>query len=111
MYVNLNITVLLQTAKASVYRPDNDHTISNVRVIFDSCSQRSNVTQHLASELNLLVIGHDNLLIKTFGKETGRLRSSKLVQTAVYTIDGMTVYVNAYVIPVICTPPSNQYIE
>ena len=30
---------------------------------------------------------------------------------AVCTIDGMTVYLNAYVVPVICTPLSNQYIE
>ena len=33
MYVNSNTAVLLQTAKANVYRPDNDHEMSNVRVI------------------------------------------------------------------------------
>ena len=111
MFVNSNTAVLLQTAKANVYRPDRDNTISNVRVIFDSCSQRSYVTQCLAEQLNLPVIGQDNLLIKTFGEESARLRSCELVQIAVQTIDEMTVYVNAYVVPVICTPPSNQYIE
>jgi hypothetical protein len=100
MFVNSHTAVLLQTAKAYVCRPDNETKASNVRVIFDSCSQRSYVSQRLAKRLCLPVIGQDNLLIKTFGEETSRLRSC-----------GMSLYVNAYVVPVICTPPSNQYLH
>ena len=34
-------SVLLQTATAEVVRPDNDSSPLNVRLVFDSCSQRS----------------------------------------------------------------------
>lgn len=111
MFVNSHTAVLLQTAKAYVCRPDNETKASNVRVIFDSCSQRSYVSQRLAKRLCLPVIGQDNLLIKTFGEETSRLRSCELVQIAVKGVDGMSLYVNVYVVPVICTPQSNQYLH
>ena len=94
-----------------VCRPDNETRASKVRVIFDSCSQRSYVSQRLAKQLCLLIIGHDPLSIKTFGEESSRLRSCELVQVAVKGIVGMSLYVNAYVVPVICTPPSNQNLQ
>ena len=37
--------MLLQTATAEVVRPDNDSNPLNVRLVFDSCSKRSYVTQ------------------------------------------------------------------
>ena len=78
-------------------------------MIFYSCCQRSYVSQRLAKQLCLPVIGHDNLLIKTFGEESSRLRSCELVQVAVKSIDGTSLYVSVYIVPVICTPASNQY--
>ena len=57
------------------------------------------------------VIDHDNLLIKTFGEESSRLPSCELVQVAVKSVDGTSLYVSAYVVSVICTPPSNQYLQ
>ena len=50
-------------------------------------------------------------MIKTFGVESSRLRSCELVQVAVKSVDGTSLYVSAYVVPVICTPPSNQYLQ
>ena len=35
----------------------------------------------------------------------------ELVQVAVKSIDGTSLYASAYVVPVICTPPSNQYLQ
>ena len=46
---------------------------------------------------------------KTFGEESSRLRSCKLVQVAVKSVDGTSLYVSAYVVYVMCTSPSNQY--
>ena len=59
-------SVLLQTATAEVVRPDNDSNPLNVRLILDSCSQKSYVTQAVKEKLQLPVVGRDSLLIKTF---------------------------------------------
>ena len=92
MFANSHTAVLLQTAQAYVCRPDDETKARSVRVIFDSCSQRSYVSKRLAKQLCLPVIGHDNLLIKTFGEESSRLRSCELVQVAVKSVDGTSLY-------------------
>ena len=83
----------------------------NARMVFDSGSQRSYITENLRKTLNLPIAGQDTLLIKTFGESTAKLRRCDIVQMAVAADDGMQVYVSAYVVPVICAPISNQLIE
>ena len=56
-------------------------------------------------ELGLPVVGRDSLLIKTFGQSDARLRSCEMVQVGIKTAHGATVYVQAYVVPVICGLP------
>ncbi|XP_068692506.1 uncharacterized protein [Montipora foliosa] len=51
-------SVLLQTATAEVVRPDNDSSPLNVRLVFDSCSQRSYVTQAVKEKLQLPVVAY-----------------------------------------------------
>lgn len=55
---------MLQTATADVVRPDKESRPLNLRLVFDSCSQRSYVTQSVKDKLDLLVLGKDSLLIK-----------------------------------------------
>ena len=66
-------SVLLQTATAEVVRPDNDSSPLNVRLVFDSCSQRS-------------------------------WRTCEIVQVGIKTLSDTTVYIQAFVVPVICGP-------
>ena len=40
-----------------------------MRIVFDSGSQKSYVTQKLKNELNLKFVGRERLLIKAFGDE------------------------------------------
>ena len=94
-------SVLLQTATAEVVRPDNDSSPLNVRLVFDSCSQRSYVTQAV----------RDSLLIKTFGESDARLRTCEIVQVGIKTLCDTTVYIQAYVVPVICGPLTQQSTE
>ena len=75
----------MQTATAEVVRPDNDSSPLNVRHVFDSCSQRSYVTQAAEEKLQLPVVGRDSLLIKTFGESDARLRTCELASKC-YTI-------------------------
>ena len=106
MYVDQSKgSVLLQTATAEVLRPDNDSCSRSIRLLFDSCSQRSYITENLKVELGLPVIGRDSLLIKTFEQSDARLRSCEIVQV------GMKTTYGAYVVPVICGSPTQQPTE
>ena len=69
------------------------------------------MSQKLCAALNLQRIGSDNLLIKTFGEESARLRSCDVVQLAVTSQDGMELYINAYSVPTICPAISNQSVK
>jgi len=104
MFVNSKSSVLLQTA-------GNGKHFVNARMVFDSGSQRRYISENLQKTLNLLIAGHDTLLIKTFGQSTAKLRWCDIVQIAVEADDGMQVFVSAYVVPVICATISNQLIE
>ncbi len=102
---------LLQTATAEVVRPDNDSFPLSVRLVFDSCSQRSYMTKDLKDKLGLPVIGRESLLIKTFGKSDARLRTCEIVQVGIKTRCDAIVYIQPYVVPVICGPLTQQPTE
>ena len=103
--------VLLQTARAHVSRVEPPGTPQNVRMIFDSCSQRSYVTESLLKSLGLPSSGSDTLLIKTFGESHAQLEKCEIVQLAIETPNEGRAYVTAYVVPTICSPISNQSID
>lgn len=99
MYVDqLRGSVLLQTATAEVVRPDYDSYSRSIR-LFDSY-----ITENLKTELGLPVIGRDSLLIKAFGESDARLRSCEIIQVGIKAACEETVYIQAYVVPVICGP-------
>ena len=104
-------SVFLQTAAAEVVRPDDERYCKHVRLVLDSCSQRSYITEELKNQLGLPVIGKDSLLIKTFGESDARLRLCEIVQVGIKTASGETVYIQTYVVPVICGPLTQQPTE
>ena len=107
-----NNSVLLQTAQAFISRPDNQETGKYTQVIFDSCShQRSYITSKTREQLNLPTVGKETLLIKTFVDNSAFVKECDIVKLCIRTIDAMIVYVTAYVVPVICSPVSNQEIQ
>ena len=56
-------------------------------------------------------MGKETLLIKTFGDDSASIKECDVVQLCVRTLDGLNVYVTSYVVPVICSPVSNQQIQ
>ena len=104
-------TTLLQTAKAQVHQISNPSNSVNVRVILDSCSQKSYVTTRLRDRLNLPAVNSNKVLIKEFGNKRGTLQTCDTVQVAIRCADNLTVYINAFVVPLICSPLSNQAIN
>ena len=70
MYVESNTVVLLQTAQSLVGKVssimDQKH---KTRIVFDSCSQRSYISNRMRNTLNVETVELENLLVKTFGDE------------------------------------------
>ena len=105
-----NVT-LLQTAQTYVHNNEDPNNLQKVRVILDSCSQKSYVTSNLRDRLKLQTINTDEVLIKEFGNHTGTLKQCDCVQLAVRCADNLTVYIKAYVVDLICSPISHQAIN
>ena len=111
-HVCLQDSVLLQTGKAKV-GVGNKKLSTEVRVIFDSGSQKSYLTQRVRNKLQLPIGNTESLRIKTFGEcETELTASCETVNLAVGDITGRTrTQVEAFVVPVICAPLGNQEID
>lgn len=60
--------VLVQTAKAEV-KNKNNLKHQEVRILFDSGSQRTYVTENLAEKLQLSKKGEEELKLETFGSD------------------------------------------
>ena len=98
---------LLQTARAQVHHIDNLYNVCNVRLILDSCSQKTYITSRLRDRLQLPTAK----TIKEFGNNEGTLKTCDTVQLAVKCANNLTVYIKAYVVDLICSPVSNQVIN
>ena len=102
--------VLLQTGRAYVYNISEERCSSFVRILFDGGSQRSYVTDNLVKRLKLPVIRKERLTISTFGSAECSAKDIDVVQLKVKSTLSFQnfVYVEALVIPIICTPIPNQ---
>ncbi len=105
-------SVLLQTAKAKV-GVGNNRLSTEVRVIFDSGSQRSYLTERVRNKLRTPIGRKESLRIKTFGEcETELTASCESVNIGVGDISGrFRTQIEAFVVPVICAPLGNQEID
>ena len=78
-----NNSILLRTAQALVFRPDNQETGMYTQVIFDSCSPRSYITSKTCEQLNLPTIAKETLLIKTFSDSSAPVKECDIVQLCI----------------------------
>ena len=112
MYVESNTGVLLRTAQSLVGKVgsvmDQKH---KTRIVFDSCSQRSYISNRMRNTLNLETVESENLLVKTFGDEASKVLACDKVQLAVIDTKGNDIMMEAYCVPTICSPISNQSIK
>ena len=112
MYVESNTVVLLQTAQSLVGKVgrvmDQKH---KTRIVFDSCSQRSYISNRMRNTLNVETVESENLLVKTFGDEASKVLACDKVQVAVTDTKGNDIMMEAYSVPTICSPISNQSIK
>lgn len=104
LWTHSNEAVLLQTARASVFNPDDPQRTKRVRIVFDNGSQRSYITEQLRSDLNLTARGKQSMSIMTFGSSDMSIKECDLVHVGTELMGGQTRELSLYAVPVICEP-------
>ena len=112
MFVDVKKSVLLQTAKGFISKAQNPEQSTVARMIFDSGSQRSYISERLRDSLALPTVSRETLTINAFGEDTGKLKNCDVTQFCVRSpYNSLNMYVNAYVVPVVCAPLKSQPIN
>ena len=101
-------TILMQTARAIVYNPLKPKVTVEVRLLFDSGSQRSYMTERAMKLLHLEPTGEQSLLISTFGTVSEQAKVYPLVSVGVHLKGYPNASLSLYVVPTICEPLSGQ---
>ena len=94
-FINQKSGVLLQTASAAICRPDKPEASVQARILFDSGSQKSYVSQRLKEALSLKPIHSETLVIKTFGSTDEMVQTCDNVQLCVQGVNGLNLYLTA----------------
>ena len=97
--------ILLQTAEVTVASQSH---MEKARLILDSGSQRSYISTELSERLGLRPIRQERLLVRTFGSDEEMVQDAGVVQVPILALDGSTIYLTAYQIPIICRPLQSQ---
>ena len=105
---NMRTPVLLQTARTSVYNLGNPENSKEVRILFDTGSQRSYITESVKKHLNLNAVSTETMIIKTFGMEGEGQQVCDVVKVGMNLKNRQTVDLLFLSVPLICEPISNQ---
>ena len=110
LYVNASMPILLQTAKAAIYNPGLANEKFLARLILDSGSQRSYVTNRVKYKLRLQSERKQAISVKTFGSTEENTLSVDVAELCISTKHGDDVQLSAFVVPLICDPLQSQSI-
>ena len=101
--------ILLQTARASIL-PVDDSAQVQTRILFDSGSQRSYISDKVRHALKLRAIRVEKVVIKTFGQVgNSKVQELDVVQLKVQNKgDARFTFVEVLCVPTICSPLTNQ---
>ena len=101
----------MQTARTYAFKDDQDAKVP-IRILFDSGSQLSYVSENLRQKLDLRPIGNEVININTFGTEKYRKHNCAQVEVSLETAGNNHVKIKALSYPTICSPvKSNVTIE
>lgn len=90
--------VLMQTAKTDVKNPENGIK-QNARILLDSGSQRTYITESLAKRLNLKLGDKDEFMLVTFGSEKPKRTETRNTKLDMVLKDGSILTIGANVVP------------
>ena len=95
--------ILLQTARTFAFK-DSDENKVPVRILFDSGSQNSYVTNELKDRLNLDSVGQETLNLNTFGNNKFHKQTCSQVKLNIEIFGEQHIEINALSYPTICSP-------
>ena len=90
--------VLMQTARANINNPNNGIK-GNVRLLLDSGSQSTYVTESLAKKMNLKLGKKEEIMLVTFGSDTPKRIKTPTTKLNIQLKDGSTLKISANVVP------------
>lgn len=100
--------VLLQTARASVYNPAQPHRSIRVRVLLESGSQRSYISERAKGQLALQPTEEEHLCIAAFGSTREGPKVCPTVTIGMVGKGYPHMQLSLYVVPMICEPLASQ---
>lgn len=96
----MNEMVLMQTALTEVKNPETLAT-APVRLLLDSGSHRSYISERLAWELNLKSDGEQDIHVVTFGSMASKRNTTKFTKLDVKLKNGKQIQITINIVPVI----------
>lgn len=96
--------VLLQTAQATVFNPDCPSRTQRVRIVMDTGSHSSYITDRVREQLALTTAGERPLTITTFGATRGGRRMYEFVKVGLKLKSGLSQMLTLFSVPAICEP-------
>ena len=94
-------SIMLQTARGIVADVQEQSHVA-INILFDSCSQRTYVTERIAKILSLEPTSRQNVTIKTFGHNEKELDVGEYEFCLKTNDNQMNVYARALGVPNIC---------
>ena len=94
--------ILLQTARSRAYTSDNK--LVPVRILLDSGSQRSYITNSLKTRLKLVPLRQERLALNTFGNTGCKREDCDLIAVTLQGRRGEDIEIQVLSFPVICSP-------
>ena len=101
LWVNSGRTILLQTACTQVANPRRPHLSKQVRIVFDSGSQRSYITEKLRDDLRLTTEDKGTMTIMTFGSVDEQHKACDLVKPTLLLKNGQMFSLSLFTVPLL----------
>ena len=108
LWVRTDRAILLQTAKAVAFNPSDPHVTQLVRIVLDTGSQRSYITDGVRKNLSLAPEGEQCMSIMTFGSNVEKSQVCTVVKVGLKLRDGETQELTLFAVPMICEPLASQ---
>lgn len=93
--------VLMQTATTKVRKPGEQHG-EDIRVLLDSGSQRTYITETMAKKLQLTIGEKQTIQLVTFGSEKPQTIQTPTTQVQMRLVDDSYITITANIVPKIC---------
>ena len=96
--------VLFQTAQTTAFNPDCASVNVKVRIVLDTGSQMSYITDAARQRLALTSAGEQSISIMTFGANRTNGRNCEYVRVGLRSRDDQVLIFNLFSVPIICEP-------